>query len=133
MRNIIIKREQKRKRDYMNFQEVPTTLTENEKNSLRNLLIEWESIKRAVNVISNGNEPVHSINELYNRIKNEVGVQMKVRKTINMNKGVGTALDDFANRYRVHKQDVIELALFDFFEKYGADYNDLRGRVNKNE
>lgn len=125
----------------MNFQEVPTTLTENEKNSLRNLLIEWESIKRAVNVISNGNEPVlfkedepvHSINELYNRIKNEVGVQMKVRKTINMNKGVGTALDDFANRYRVHKQDVIELALFDFFEKYGADYNDLRGRVNKNE
>jgi hypothetical protein len=45
--------------------------------------------------------------------------------------GVGTALDDFADKHRLDKQDIIELALFDCFAKYDENYTDLRKEDDK--
>lgn len=129
-------------------EEVNNVLTPHEVSVLRDVVNEWETVKEVVNKVSASGkgrvpgglegyfrdfsksepsqQPIHSINELYVRVKQEIEPQKKMRKTLNINSGVGTALDDFAAKHKLDKQDIIELALFDFFEKYNENYTDLR-------
>lgn len=125
-------------------EELSNVLTTHEVSMLRDMINEWETIKSAANTVlvtskedvgdgliaqgfeTYSQQPVHSINELYVRVKQEIEPQKKMRKTLNINSGVGTALDDFASKHKLDKQDIIELALYDFFEKYGENYADLR-------
>lgn len=130
-------------------EDVSNALTPHEVSMLRDMIKEWETIKGAANTVAithsdevgdgliakgvatHSQQPVHSINELYIRVKQEIEPQKKMRKTLNVNEGVGKALDDFAAKNKLDKQDIIELALFDFFEKYGESYTDLRKGSDK--
>lgn len=129
-------------------EEKDNVLTTYEVSILRDVVNEWETVKEVLNKVSASGkrrvpgglegyfrdfsksepsqQPTHSINELYVRVKQEIEPQKKMRKTLNVNSGVGTALDDFASKYKLDKQDIIELALYDFFEKYNENYTDLR-------
>lgn len=130
-------------------EDTSNALTTHEVSILREMVNQWETIKNAVNTVTitsedevgdgliaqgvtkHSQQPIHSINELYVRVKQEIEPQKKMRKTLNINSGVGTALDDFATKNKLDKQDIIELALYDFFAAYGADYTDLRKGSDK--
>lgn len=108
--------------------EMHNALTPREVSTLRDMINEWETIKDAINTVATTREGVaetsHSINDLYIRVKQEIEPQKKMRKTLNVNEGVGKALDEFAEKFRLDKQDIVELALYDLFEKYGENYKD---------
>lgn len=108
--------------------EMHNALTPHEVSTLRDMINEWETIKDAINTVATTREGVaetsHSINDLYIRVKQEIEPQKKMRKTLNVNEGVGKALDEFAEKFRLDKQDIVELALYDLFEKYGENYKD---------
>ncbi|HHT7180669.1 TPA: hypothetical protein ACTZ5A_005384 [Bacillus cereus] len=69
-----------------------------------NRTYEWQTIKGAANTVAATSESIveamYSINELYIRVKQERQPQEKMCKTLNINKGVGTALDDFADKHK---------------------------------
>lgn len=108
--------------------EVHNALTPHEISTLRDMINEWGTIKDAINTVATTREGVietsHSINDLYIRVKQEIEPQKKMRKTLNVNEGVGKALDEFAAKFRLDKQDIVELALYDLFAKYGENYKD---------
>lgn len=45
----------------------------------------------------------------------------KKRKTIVINKDIGSRLDKMAKAEKIHKSDLMEIALLDLFEKYGIE------------
>lgn len=108
--------------------EVHNALTPHEVSVLRDMINEWGTVKDAINTAATTREGVietsHSINDLYIRVKQEIEPQKKMRKTLNVNEGVGKALDEFAAKFRLDKQDIVELALYDLFAKYGENYKD---------
>lgn len=108
--------------------EVHNALTPHEVSVLRDMINEWGTVKDAINTAATTHEGVietsHSINDLYIRVKQEIEPQKKMRKTLNVNEGVGKALDEFAEKFRLDKQDIVELALYDLFAKYGENYKD---------
>lgn len=108
--------------------EIHNALTPREVSALRDIINEWGTIKDAINTVATTREGVietsHSINDLYIRVKQEIEPQKKMRKTLNVNEGVGKALDEFAAKFRLDKQDIVELALYDLFAKYGENYKD---------
>ncbi|PFL11110.1 hypothetical protein COJ07_30995 [Bacillus cereus] len=108
--------------------EMHNALTPREVSTLRDMINEWETIKDAINTVATTREGVietsHTINDLYIRVKQEIEPQKKMRKTLNVNEGVGKALDEFAAKFRLDKQDIVELALYDLFAKYGENYKD---------
>jgi hypothetical protein len=53
----------------------------------------------------------------FNRLRTLGKVETE-RKTVVMGKEVGEKLNEFAERYRVNRADVLTIALVDFFEKY---------------
>ncbi|MEH7539761.1 hypothetical protein CN939_28410 [Bacillus thuringiensis] len=108
--------------------EIYNALTPHEVSALRDMINEWGTIKDAINTVATTRKGVaetsHSINDLYIRVKQEIEPQKKMRKTLNVNEGVGKALDEFAEKFRLDKQDIVELALYDLFAKYGENYKD---------
>ncbi|MBJ7998211.1 hypothetical protein JDS75_27700 [Bacillus cereus] len=132
-------------------EEVNNALTPHEVGVLREMAAQWETIKGAVSTVAATSEdevgdgliakgdkihaqhPVHTIHSLYIRVKEEIKPQKKMRKTLNVNEGVGKALDDFAAKNKLDKQDIIELALYDFFEKYGENYKDHKEKDDVKE
>lgn len=113
--------------------EIGNGLTPYEVDTLRGMIAEWGTIKGVVDNVSvtrvdvvEANEITRSIDDLFIRTKREIKKEKKMRKTININEGAGKALDDFASKYKVEKQNIIELALYDFFEKYGENYKDRK-------
>ncbi|BCA37417.1 hypothetical protein BwiPL1_57990 (plasmid) [Bacillus wiedmannii] len=108
--------------------EIHNALTPREVSILRDMINEWGTVKDAINTVATTREGVietsHSINDLYIRVKQEIEPQKKMRKTLNVNEGVGKALDEFAEKFRIDKQDIVEIALYDLFAKYGENYKD---------
>lgn len=108
--------------------EIYNALTPREVSILRDMINEWGTVKDAINTVATTREGVietsHSINDLYIRVKQEIEPQKKMRKTLNVNEGVGKALDEFAEKFRIDKQDIVEIALYDLFAKYGENYKD---------
>lgn len=108
--------------------EIYNALMPHEVSALRDMINEWGTVKDAINTVATTREGVietsHSINDLYIRVKQEIEPQKKMRKTLNVNEGVGKALDEFAEKFRIDKQDIVEIALYDLFAKYGKNYKD---------
>ncbi|MED3350105.1 CopG family transcriptional regulator [Bacillus thuringiensis] len=104
-------------------------LTKNEVNVLREIINELSTTQNVVNAISHQKEnvskssdsqkntsPIHS---LYMCIR-EGGAKEKVSRTVNLDKGTCSQLGTFEDVLRINRDDIIEIALREFFEKYKA-------------
>lgn len=98
-------------------------LTKKEINTFRKLMSELVTIKNAVNEIKQEKEkilaqkntnPIHSLHErsIENRSKE------KVSRTVNIDKGICSKLGTIEDEYRLNRDEIVEIALYEFFEKY---------------
>ncbi|MED0905286.1 CopG family transcriptional regulator [Bacillus nitratireducens] len=104
-------------------------LTENEVNVLREIINGWDTTQNVVNAISHQKENVskssdsqkntNPIHSLYMRIR-EGGSKEKVSRTVNLGKEICSQLGTFEDVHRLNRDDIIEAALREFFEKYKA-------------
>lgn len=87
------------------------SFTNHEIDVLREMIQAWE--EKAVS------EPYEATNgvSLYERVL-AIQKEKKKRKTIVINESVADRFDQFAHDKKVDKQDMIELALIDFMERY---------------
>ncbi|PYE96183.1 CopG family transcriptional regulator [Bacillus sp. 196mf] len=100
-------------------------LTKKEVNTLRKIMSEWGPTKNTVNTIKQQKEktlaqkntnPIHS---LHDRIR-ESEAKEKVSRTVNLDKEACTMLDRFEDKHRLNRDEIVEIALYEFFEKYKA-------------
>ncbi|MGN4539962.1 CopG family transcriptional regulator [Bacillus cereus group sp. MYBK95-2] len=104
-------------------------LTENEVNVLREIINGWDTTQNVVNTISQQKEKVSKSNDpqkntnpihsLYMLIR-ESGSKEKVSRTVNLDKETCSQLGTFEDVLRINRDDIIEIALREFFEKYKA-------------
>ncbi|MGN7194161.1 CopG family transcriptional regulator [Bacillus mycoides] len=98
-------------------------LTKKDISELRKMLSEWGPTKNAVNTIMQQKEKISAhkninpIYSLYMRI-GESGTQEKVSRTVNLDKGICTKIDSVEDKHRLNRDEIVEIALFEFFEKY---------------
>lgn len=95
-----------------NSPEPPTTTETNsfspgEVEILKEMLNEWKVKK----------EKVGKIELLHERIK-QLDPSDKQRRTIVIDRKVGTTFDEFCKEQRFNKSDIVELAILDFIERY---------------
>ncbi|MGG5735913.1 MULTISPECIES: CopG family transcriptional regulator [Bacillus] len=104
-------------------------LTKNEVNVLREIINGWDATKTAVNHIAQQKEKVskssdpqkntNAIHSLYVRIgKSEA--RERASRTVNLDKEACTMLDRFEDKHRLNRDEIVEIALYEFFEKYKA-------------
>ncbi|HGA0508839.1 TPA: CopG family transcriptional regulator [Bacillus pacificus] len=104
------------------------TLTEDEVNILRKLINEWGTTpNNVVNEISQQKENVSKSSDSQNNTTlfhslymciRESGAKEKVSRTVNLGKETCSELGTFEDVHRVNRDDIIEAALREFFEKY---------------
>lgn len=104
-------------------------LTENEVNVLREIINGWDTTQNVVNAILQQKEKVskssdlqkntNPIHSLYMLIR-ENGSKEKVSRTVNLDKETCSQLGTFEDVLRINRDDIIEIALREFFEKYKA-------------
>ncbi|PED62548.1 CopG family transcriptional regulator [Bacillus toyonensis] len=108
-------------------------LTENEVNTLREILNEWDTTQNVVNTISQQKEKVskssdsqkntNQIHSLYMRIgKSEA--RERASRTVNLDKEACAMLDGFEDKHRLNRDEIVEIALYEFFEKYSAEHRE---------
>lgn len=104
-------------------------LTENEVNVLREIINGWDTTQNVVNAISQQKEKVskpsdsqkntNPIHSWYMSIR-ESGSKEKVSRTVNLEKETCSQLGTFEDVLRISRDDIIEIALREFFERYKA-------------
>lgn len=104
-------------------------LTKSEVNVLREIINGWDTTQNVVNAISHQKENVSKssdsqkntslVHSLYMRIR-ESGAKEKVSRTVNLDKETCSKLGTFEDVHRLNRDDIIEAALREFFEKYTA-------------
>ncbi|WP_226605030.1 CopG family transcriptional regulator [Bacillus cereus] len=105
-------------------------LTKNEVNVLREIINGWDTTQNVVNAISQQKEKVskssdpqkntNAIHSLYMRIgKSEA--KERASRTVNLDKEACTMLDSFEDKHRLNRDEIVEIALYEFFEKYSAE------------
>lgn len=98
------------------------SLTADEIAAIRSLLAAYMQQEGVIEVASTTLEQhtdsTNSIEQLIMRTRTEIQSEEKTRKSVYFNKSISTKLDQFSETYRIQKQDVMELALRDFFKRY---------------
>ncbi|WP_368496055.1 CopG family transcriptional regulator [Bacillus toyonensis] len=100
-------------------------LTKKEVNALRKVINEWGATKNAVNQIAQQKEKdlaqnkTNLIHSLYTHI-GESGAREKASRTVNLDKKICVKLDGFEEKHRLNRDEIVEIALYEFFEKYKA-------------
>ncbi|MEX0375628.1 CopG family transcriptional regulator [Bacillus sp. S4] len=98
-------------------------LTKKEINMFRKLMSEWVQIKNVFNEIMQEKEKIlaqkntNTIHSLHERIR-ESGSKEKVSRTVNLGKEVCTKLGTVEDKHRLNRDEIVEIALFEFFKKY---------------
>ncbi|MFJ8419825.1 CopG family transcriptional regulator [Bacillus wiedmannii] len=98
-------------------------LTKKEINTFRKLMSEWDTIKDAVNKLVQQKENIseqkniNSIHLLYTLI-GESGTKEKASRTVNIDKGLCSKLGTVEDKCRLNRDEIIEIALYEFFKKY---------------
>ncbi|MEH7669500.1 MULTISPECIES: CopG family transcriptional regulator [Bacillus] len=98
-------------------------LTKKEVSELRKMLSERNTTKSAVNTIMLQKEQIlaqkstNLIHSLHEHIR-ESELKEKVSRTINLNKETCSNLGTFEDKHRLNRDDIIEIALREFFKKY---------------
>lgn len=98
-------------------------LTKKDISGLRKMQSEWVSIKNAVNTFMQEKEKISAqkntipIHSLYMR-NWESGTKEKVSRTLNLDKGLCSKLGTVEDEYSLNRDEIVEIALFEFFEKY---------------
>ncbi|WP_028402413.1 hypothetical protein [Ectobacillus panaciterrae] len=99
------------------------SLTADEIAAIRSLLAAHKQqegvIEAAATALEQHTDSTNSIEQLIMRTRTEIQPEKKTRKSVYFNESISTKLDQFSATYRIQKQDVIELALRDFFKRYG--------------
>ncbi len=100
-------------------------LTKKEVNTLGKLMSELVLIKNAVNEIKQEKEKIlaqkntNPIHSLHDRTR-ENRSKEKVSRTVNLDKETCSQLGTFEDVLRINRDDIIEIALREFFKKYKA-------------
>ncbi|MEC0666267.1 hypothetical protein P8864_10240 [Priestia flexa] len=89
--------------------DVHAQFTQDEIHAIKEILKSWQKV--APTTQTNGLS-------LYDRIK-QLPQNQKTRKTIVIDQTIGKRLDEFCKSEKIHKSDVLHVALADFIEKYG--------------
>lgn len=98
-------------------------LTKKDVSGLQKILSEWVPIKNAFNEIMQEKEKISAqtntnpIHPLHERIR-EGGLKEKVSRTVYIDKETCTELGIFEDVLRINRDDIIEIALREFFKKY---------------
>ncbi|KXX87885.1 MULTISPECIES: hypothetical protein [Bacillus] len=98
-------------------------LTKKDVSELRKMQNEWVSIKSAVNTLMQEKEKSSSpknaslIHSLHERIR-EGGAKEKVSRTVYLGKETCSKLGIAEDVLRINRDDIIEIALREFFKKY---------------
>lgn len=98
-------------------------LTKKEINTFRKLMSELVAIKNAVNEIKQEKEKIlaqkntNPIYSLHERIR-ESGAKEKVSRTVNLGKETCSKLGTVEDEYRLNRDEIVEIALYEFFVKY---------------
>ncbi len=97
--------------------------TKKEVNMLGKLMSELVTIKNAVNTLMQEKEkisaqkntnPIHSLHER----SRESRSKEKVSRTVNIDKGICSKLGTVEDEYHLNRDEIVEIALYEFFEKY---------------
>ncbi|MBK5349139.1 CopG family transcriptional regulator [Bacillus mycoides] len=97
--------------------------TKKDIREIRKMLSEWGTTKDAVNTLMQQEEKISAqkntnpMYSLYMRI-GESGTQEKVSRTVNLSKEACTKLGTVEEKRRLSRDEIVEIALFEFFEKY---------------
>jgi hypothetical protein len=98
------------------------SLTADEIATIRSLLAVYKQqggvIEATTTTLEQHIDNTNSIEQLIMRTRTEIQPEKKTRKSVYFNKSISTKLDWFSKTYKVQKQDIIELALQDFFKRY---------------
>lgn len=98
-------------------------LTKKDVSGLQKILSEWVPIKNAFNEIMQEKEKISAqkntnpIHPLHERIR-ESGSKERVSRTVYIDKETSTELGIFEDVLRINRDDIIEIALREFFKKY---------------
>lgn len=105
-------------------------LTKNEVNVLREIINGWDTTQNVVNTISQQKETVskssdpqkstNPIHSLYPRIGKSESRE-RASRTVNLDKEICSKLDTFEDMHRLNRDEIVEFALGEFFEKYKAE------------
>ncbi|MGH0941222.1 CopG family transcriptional regulator [Bacillus mycoides] len=90
----------------MDIREFISAATKSEVNTI---MQQKEKVSAQKNI-----NPIHS---LYMRI-GESGTKEKASRTVKLDKGVWARLGDVEDKYRLNRDEIVEIALYEFFEKY---------------
>ncbi|EJS13686.1 hypothetical protein [Bacillus cereus] len=97
-------------------------LTKKDVSGLQKILSEWVPIKNAFNEImqekenSSSQKNTNPIHPLHERVR-EGGLKEKVSRTVYIDKETCTELGIFEDALRINRDDIIEIALREFFKK----------------
>ncbi|MFB9758215.1 hypothetical protein [Ectobacillus funiculus] len=98
------------------------SLTADEIAAIRSMLAAYKQqegvIEAASTALEQHTDSANSVEQLLIRIRTEIQPEEKIRKNVYFNKSINTKLDHFSEICRIQKQDIIELALRDFFKRY---------------
>src|SRR5581483_9106064 len=96
------------------------SLTADKITAVRSLLAAYKRqggvIAAASTALEQHTDSTNSVEQLIMRTRTEIQSKEKTRKSVYFNKSISTKLDLFSETYRIQKQDIIELALRDFFK-----------------
>ncbi|MFP3410480.1 CopG family transcriptional regulator [Bacillus sp. SIMBA_074] len=108
-----------------------SSYTKSDMKVLHEIIGELGSIKELVNALSkrrdgalqsdDSSENVEPLYSLYIRTK-ELASKEKVRRTMNLDKKLCVMLDNVENQSSLNRDDIVEVALRTFFEKYSHEY-----------
>jgi len=108
-------------------------LTENEVNTLREILNEWDTTQNVVNTISQQKEKVSKSSDSQKNTNQSHSLYMRIGKsearerasrTVNLDKEACAMLDGFEDKHRLNRDEIVEIALYEFFEKYSAEHRE---------
>lgn len=98
------------------------SLTADEIAAIRSMLAAYkqrEGVMEAASIaLEQHTDSTNSVEQLIMRTRTEIQPEERTRKSVYFNKSISTKLDQFSEIYRIQKQDIIELALRDFFKRY---------------
>ncbi|AND09788.1 CopG family transcriptional regulator [Bacillus thuringiensis] len=109
--------------DNVKIETTDSVFTRKDISEIRKMQSEWVSIKNAVNTLMQQKEKISAqkntnpIHSLYMR-NWESGTKEKVSRTVNIDKKVWTKVDTVEDKHRLNRDEIVEIALYEFFEKY---------------
>ncbi|ANN34924.1 hypothetical protein A9498_26905 [Bacillus thuringiensis serovar coreanensis] len=115
-----------KKRKKANEEDMSSSFTKGDMKVLHEIMSEWASVKKTIQKckegggqLSTSEQSIELIYSLHMRTK-EIESKEKVSRTVNLDKELYAKVGDLEEKSRLNRDEIIEFALREFFEKYKA-------------